>query len=144
MRWYVLCAVLLVLAVACTCFAVWTASSARETTPLAVAAAPGSLSFAYSIQDPSGQSHEARESVTFGADGLAESSTLTIQAESDEAAALLLADAKERFGAAWSGGSTEGGAAVFTVDVRAEQVDRKTYQALIMESTTDARILDAD
>lgn len=143
MRWYVLCVVLLLLAVACTCFAVWTASSARETTPLANANASDSLSLAYSVQGSNGQSHEVRESVSFGDDGLAESSTLSIQAENDEAAALLLADAKERFGAAWSGGSVEGGVAVFTVDVRSEHVDRKTYQALIMESTTDARVLDA-
>ena len=140
MRWYLLCGVLLLLAVACTCFAVWTASGTREVPSLA-SSPSGSMSFAYTVQGPDGRLHEAMESVSFGDDGLVESSAFTIQAESDDDAALLLADAKEQFGSAWSGGSVKDGAAVFTVDVSAERVDKETYRALIMESTTDARML---
>lgn len=93
------------------------------------------------MQGPDGQLRNARESVAFGDDGLAESSTLSIQAESDEAAEALLSEAKEQFGSSWSGGSVEGGNAVFTVDMRAERIDRKTYEALIMANTADARLL---
>lgn len=140
-RWYVLCAVLLALAVASTCFAVWTSVGTREAPALSSVPASGALTFAYTVQGPDGQPRDVRESVAFGDDGLAESSTLSIQAESDEAAEALLSEAKEQFGSSWSGGSVEDGRAAFTVDVRAERIDRKAYEALIMANTADARLL---
>lgn len=140
-RWYVLCAVLLALAVASTCFAVWTSAGTREAPALSSVPASGALTFAYTVQGPDGQPRDVRESVAFGDDGLAESSTLSIQAESDEAAEALLSEAREQFGSSWSGGSVEDGRAAFTVDVRAERIDRKAYEALIMANTADARLL---
>lgn len=139
--WYVLCAVLLALAVASTCFAVWTSAGTREAPALSSVPASGALTFAYTVQGPDGQPRDVRESVAFGDDGLAESSTLSIQAESDEAAEALLSEAREQLGSSWSGGSVEDGRAAFTVDVRAERIDRKAYEALIMANTADARLL---
>ena len=140
-RWFVVCGLLLALMVASTCFAVWTTGEQGEAAPVD-SPESNELAFGYTALDSNGLPREVRERVEFDSDGFAESSSLSVQAENDEAAALLLADAQMQFGSAWSGGSVVNSAAVFTVDVRNQHVDRDAYTALVMENTTDAHLVD--
>lgn len=139
--WYLASACLFVLALACTCYAVYAAAQGAEQQPPASIAtsSPDEAAvqrYRYSVQGSDGTVRSVMETARFGIDGFVAESTVSFEAQNESEAALFLEDAQARFGDAWVSGSIEDGKAVFTIK-HENKLDREAYGALLEATTID-------
>lgn len=147
--WYVAGALLLLIAAACTWYAV-SAGSASAASLLpgsasqarAVADGASRVTFEYTVQGPDGSLCEATEVAEFDADGFLDCSTISIDAATAEEAEALLAHAREQFGSTWVGGSVQEKQVSFTIDTERDGIDRAAYANLLMSNTTDCSVVE--
>lgn len=142
--WYILCAALFMLAVACTVYAVYLGQSGSETPDAGASAADAPeapAAYRYFIDKPDGTRYTVRERITLNAQGYVDLSAVTIEAASDVEAKAVLDDVRTHFGPAWVGGLVEGSKVVFTVKVQQKNIDAAVYEALLEENTTDFQVV---
>ena len=134
--WYLISVCLFALALACTCYAVFSSvESHKVVSSASLSSESGDRRFRYEVEGSDGALRSVVETARFDVDGFLSESTVSFEAASDEEAAWFLEDARAQFGNEWMSGAVENGNAVFTVRVADSTLDRAAYAALLQSGT---------
>lgn len=101
----------------------------------------GTVVYRYTSPGSDGEGRPTVETVSFGRDGLCETSTIEVELSDAEAAQAFVGDLERDFGSAYREGSAEGATARATVDVSANRLDREAYEDELRVSVEDLAIV---
>lgn len=101
----------------------------------------GTVVYRYTASGSDGEERPTVETVSFGRDGLCETSTIEVELSDAEAAQAFVEGLERDFGSAYREGSAEGATARATVDVSANRLDREAYEDELRVSVEDLAIV---
>ena len=101
----------------------------------------GTVVYRYTTTSAADEQRTTTETVTFGRDGLCETSSLEVGFPDAAAAETFFADMQRDFGAAYREGAVDGSTVRATLDVSANKLDRESYEDQLRISVDDLVIV---